>query len=89
VSHSDAARCNIVERSYISGVVHAPFGAHPTSNPPAYGWDATHLQAYCALAGESGGWERYCTEYLGGTEADYLARMGGAERLGQLPVPVF
>jgi len=89
VSHSDAARFNIVERSYISGVVHAPFGAHPTSNPPAYGWDAPHLQAYCALAGESGGWERYCTEYLGGSEADYLARMGGAPRLSQLPVPVF
>jgi glutaconate CoA-transferase subunit A len=89
LSHSDAARCNIVERSYISGVVHAPFGAHPTSNPPAYGWDATHLQAYCALAGEAGGWERYCAEYLGGTEGDYLARMGGAARLSQLPVPVF
>ena len=28
-------------------------------------------------------------EYLGGTEGDYLARMGGAERLSQLPVPVF
>ena len=89
VSHSDTARSNIVERSYISGVVHAPFGAHPTSNPPAYGWDAKHLQAYCALAAEAGGWERYCAEYLDGTEGDYVARMGGAERLSQLPVPVF
>ncbi len=82
------ARCNIVERSYVSGVVHAPFGAHPTSNPPAYGWDMEHLKAYCALAGEPAGWERYTREYLG-SEAQYLARVGGAERLAQLPVPVF
>jgi glutaconate CoA-transferase subunit A len=89
LSHPDAARYNIVERSYVSGVVAAPFGAHPTSNPPAYGWDLGHLQAYCALAGESGGWERYRASYLEGSEEGYLERMGGAARLSTLPVPVF
>jgi glutaconate CoA-transferase, subunit A len=89
LSHADAARCNIVERSYITGVVAAPLGAHPTSNPPAYGWDLEHLQAYCALALESGGWERYCTQYLEGSEADYLERVGGSARARALPVPVF
>ena len=89
LSHPDAARCNIVERSYITGVVAAPFGAHPTSNPPAYGWDLEHLQAYCALAGEEGGWERYRASFLAGAEADYLARAGGDARLSALPVPVF
>jgi glutaconate CoA-transferase subunit A len=89
LEHSADARCNIVERSYITGVVSAPFGAHPTSNPPAYGWDMEHLKAYCALATESGGWERYRSEYLSAGESAYLARVGGAARLKSLPVPVF
>jgi glutaconate CoA-transferase subunit A len=89
LSHPEAARYNIVERSYITGVVAAPFGAHPTCNPPAYGWDLEHLQAYCALAGEAGGWERYCASFLEGTEADYLGRVGGSARLSSLPLPVF
>ena len=63
-AHSADARLNLVERSYISGVVAARFGAHPTSNPPAYGWDLEHLKAYCALATESGGWERYFSEFV-------------------------
>jgi glutaconate CoA-transferase subunit A len=89
LQHSADARCNFVERSYISGVVAAPCGAHPTSNPPAYGWDMEHLKAYCALATESGGWERYRADFLGTSESDYLARIGGAARVKSLPVPVF
>jgi glutaconate CoA-transferase, subunit A len=89
LEHADAARFNIVERSYISGVVAAPFGAHPTSNPPAYGWDMEHLRAYCALATESGGWERYVADFVQGGETEYLARVGGAARLARLPPPVF
>jgi glutaconate CoA-transferase subunit A len=87
--YSADARLNLIERSYITGVVAAPCGAHPTSNPPAYGWDLEHLKAYCALATESGGWERYQREYLSLSEAEYLARVGGEARLRSLPVPVF
>jgi|SRR5215469_6183428 len=89
LTHSGDARCNIVERSCITGVVAAAFGAHPTSNPPAYGWDLEHLKAYTALAAEADGWERYTQQYLAGSEANYLARAGGAARLAALPVPVF
>ena len=89
LQHGEDARFNIVERSYITGVVAARFGAHPTSNPPAYGWDMEHLKAYCALATESGGWQRYASEFLQGSEEDYLTRVGGAARLGRLPPPVF
>jgi glutaconate CoA-transferase, subunit A len=89
LTHGADARCNIVERSYISGVVAAPFGAHPTSNPPAYGWDLEHLQAYCALASESDGWRRYCEAYVSLSAGEYLARVGGAARLQALPLPVF
>jgi glutaconate CoA-transferase subunit A len=88
-THSAQARYNLIERSYISGVVAAPFGAHPTSNPPAYGWDLQHLQAYAALASEADGWESYRARYLAGAESDYLARMGGAARVAALPQPVF
>jgi glutaconate CoA-transferase subunit A len=87
--YSADARLNLIERSYITGVVAAPGGAHPTSNPPAYGWDLEHLKAYCALATESGGWERYQRDYLSLSETDYLARVGGEARLRSLPVPVF
>jgi len=87
--HSADARFNTVERSYITGVVAASGGAHPTSNPPAYGWDLEHLKAYCALATEGDGWQRYTQQYLGASEADYLERIGGAARVRALPVPVF
>lgn len=83
------ARCNTVERSYITGVVPARFGAHPTSNPPAYGWDLEHLRAYAGCAQDPDGWDRYVSQYLQGTEANYLERAGGAPRLASLPVPVF
>jgi glutaconate CoA-transferase subunit A len=89
VSYSASARLNLIERSFVSGVVAARFGAHPTSNPPAYGWDLEHLKAYTALATEPAGWDSYTGQYLGGSEADYLARVGGASRLETLPVPVF
>lgn len=87
--HGADARLSLVERSCISGVVPARFGAHPTSNPPAYGWDLEHLRAYCKLAAEPDGWARYVAAHLGGGEADYLERAGGAARLQGLPVPVF
>lgn len=89
LEHGDAARLNTVERSYVSGVVPARFGAHPTSNPPAYGWDMEHLKAYCALATESGGWERYIAEFVQPGDEEYLARVGGAARLSRLAPPVF
>ena len=89
LKYSADARCNIVERSYITGVVPARFGAHPTSNPPAYGWDLEHLKAYTALATEAGGWQRYVSEFVALPEAQYLERVGGAARLATLPPPVF
>jgi glutaconate CoA-transferase, subunit A len=89
LSHPEDARSNLVERSYISGVTLARFGAHPTANPPTYGWDLEHLKTYSALAAEADGWQRYSAEQLAGGEAEYLARAGGAARLAALPVPVF
>ncbi|MBS0577942.1 MAG: CoA transferase subunit A [Proteobacteria bacterium] len=89
LKYSADARFNIVERSYVTGVVPARFGAHPTSNPPAYGWDMEHLKAYTTLAGEADGWSRYVADFVALPEAQYLERQGGAARLGSLPPPVF
>jgi glutaconate CoA-transferase, subunit A len=89
LEHSADARCNIVERSYVTGVVPARFGAHPTSNPPAYGWDMEHLKAYTGLASEAGGWARYVSDFVALPEPEYLQRVGGAARLAALPPPVF
>ena len=89
LAYPEDARASIVERCFISGVAHAPFGAHPTSLPPDYGWDMSALRSYTASAGEDEGWRRYRDAVIGDDEAGYLARMGGAEAVAALPLPVF
>jgi glutaconate CoA-transferase subunit A len=89
LSYPGDARLNQFERYLVTGVAAAPFGAHPTSNPPAYGWDMDHLREYAGSAAQEGGWMRYSQEFLSGSEQDYLTKVGGVERLAQLPPPVF
>jgi glutaconate CoA-transferase subunit A len=83
------ARFNQFERYFVTGVAAARFGAHPTSNPPTYGWDLDHLRKYAGSAAQAGGWVEYSQQFLAGSEQDYIAKVGGAERLAQLPPPVF
>lgn len=87
-SHAETARLNYFERSLVTGVVHAPFGAHPTSCGPRYGWDLEHFRRYGAAAGAVDGWSRYAEEFLRDGEEAYQVKVGGAERIGKLPVPV-
>lgn len=89
LAYPQDARASIVERCFVSGVIHQPFGAHPTSLPPDYGWDMAALRTYAASAGEEGGWRRYRDEVIGSDEAGYLARVGGAEAVAALPLPIF
>ena len=86
---AEQARFNTFERYLVTGVVHAPLGAHPTSCPSDYGWDLEHLKRYVASAGEEGGWQRYVETYVSAGELAYQAQNGGAERMGALPLPVF
>lgn len=83
------AKANIVERSFVSGVIHAPYGAHPSSMPPLYGWDMGYLKRYTAAAAADGGWAAWSEQATGTDEADYLARVGGASAVEALPLPVF
>ena len=88
-THADSAKANTFERSLVSAVVHAPYGAHPTSCAPRYGWDMDHFKRYAAGAGDEGGWQKYADEFLAPGESAYLGKVGGAERVGKLPLPVF
>ena len=85
----ETARFNQFERYLVSGVVHAPFGAHPTYNGPDYGWDLDHLKRYSASAAEEGGWQAYVDEFVSAGEDAYLEKVGGAERIAKLRRPVF
>jgi glutaconate CoA-transferase subunit A len=85
----ETARFCQFERYLVSGVVHAPFGAHPTYNGPDYGWDLEHLRRYGASAAEEGGWQAYIDEFVSIGEVAYLEKVGGAERIAKLRRPVF
>lgn len=77
-----------IERSLVAGVVEAPFGAHPTSCAPRYGFDLEHLKTYSKAAGE--GWADYRATFVDGAGEDaYLQKAGGAHEIEKLPLPVF
>lgn len=83
------AQDNRYERCFVTGVIETRFGAHPTTNPPHHGWDFKAMKAYAAAAGEDGGWAAYRATVIGGDEAGYIERAGGAEAIAALPLPVF
>ena len=74
-----------IERSLVAGVAEIPFGAHPTSSGPDYGIDVAHLKSYSATAKE--GWDGYVSDFINAD--DYLAKVGGADHIRSLPLPVF
>lgn len=89
LEYSADARFNQFERYFVTGVVHAPFGAHPTSNPPTYGWDMAHLKKYTAAAAVENGWSSYTGEFVDCSEAEYLEKVGGVAQLAKLPPTIF
>lgn len=83
-------RHSLVERSCITGVAHVPFGAHPTSSGPDYGFDLKHLKDYNEAANVAGAFDDWRARYIDGLSHDgYIAAVGGAEKLASLPLPVF
>ncbi len=86
---ADTAKLNPFERYLVVGVVHAPGGAHPTYMGPDYGWDMEHFKRYNASATEENGWQKYVEEFVSPGESAYLAKVGGAERIAKLKLPVF
>jgi glutaconate CoA-transferase subunit A len=88
-AQGDEARYVFWERSQTSGVVHAPCGAHPSSCAPLYGFDTAHFKEYAASAKEPGGWQQYFERYIACGEQEYRARVGGAESIRKLALPIF
>jgi len=89
LEHSDTAKSNLFERYWVTGVVAAPLGAHPTTAHDLYGWDAEHLREYAAFATQENGWQHYFEKYVAGSEDEYAARAGGADHIRNLPIPTF
>lgn len=87
--HPDQVHANIVERAFISGVTQITGGAHPSSMPPAYGWDMKAFKAYADAARDPGDWDAVKDRFVGASEAEYLATFGGKEAVAALPLPIF
>jgi acyl CoA:acetate/3-ketoacid CoA transferase alpha subunit len=79
------------ERTVIPGfrvamVVHAPYGAHPTSLYRYYDYDAAHLREYVAAAKDPPALDAYLARYVHDVDDHfaYLDRVGGLARLAEL-----
>ena len=83
------AQANIVERAFISGVTEIVGGAHPSSMPPAYGWDMKAFKAYTDAAKDPGDWATVSDRFVASDEQTYLAGFGGVEAVKALPLPIF
>jgi glutaconate CoA-transferase subunit A len=82
------ARYTPFERSVVTGVIHAPYGAHPTAATPDYGIDMDHLKTYVAATTPEA-WTEYRTKFIEVDPAAYLDAVGGAARLSAIPAPVY
>ena len=80
---------NVFERCFVTGVAHMPGGAHPSSMPPAYGWDMKAFKAYCDSAKDPGDWAAVADRFVGASEEAYLESIGGKEAVAALPLPIF
>lgn len=82
----DGAIFNRFERSLVTGVLHSPYGAHPTSCAPNYGFDMQHLKEYSDAAKS---FDEYSSKYLNKTHEDYIDSVGGSEVIQKIPLPQF
>ena len=82
----DGAIFNRFERSLVTGVLHSPCGAHPTSCAPNYGFDLKHLKEYSDAAKS---FDDYRSKYLNKTHEEYVDSVGGTELIQKIPLPQF
>ena len=82
----DGAIFNRFERTLVTGVLHSPCGAHPTSCAPNYGFDLKHLKEYSDAAKS---FDDYRSKYLNKTHEEYVDTVGGSEAIQKIPLPQF
>jgi glutaconate CoA-transferase subunit A len=63
----------LLSRMFVSGVIHAPRGAHFTDCLPDYGRDEAFQKFYAASARDPHKWPDFEAMFLGSDETDYLA----------------
>jgi glutaconate CoA-transferase, subunit A len=63
----------LLSRMFVSGVIHAPRGAHFTDCLPDYGRDEAFQTHYAASARDPEKWSEFEATFLGSDEAGYLA----------------
>ncbi|NSC23850.1 CoA transferase subunit A [Streptomyces albus subsp. chlorinus] len=61
----------LVQRQNVTGVVHAPHGAHFTSCAPDYGRDEAFQRAYVRAARDPAAWREFTARFLAGGEDAY------------------
>ncbi len=83
------ARFNLCERSLITGVAEAPFGAHPTSGDPDYQIDLFHLKTYVDSAASPEAWSIYRDQYVSVAADRYVEIIGGADKISALEKPAY
>lgn len=89
VCGAERARYNPFERSLVTAVAEAPYGAHPTASVPGYGIDADHLGLYADATGPEN-WKRYRSRFVDLPDhSSYLEAVGGAARIQAIAPPVF
>lgn len=79
----------LLDRGLVDGVVEAPFGAHPTSCSPRYGIDTEHLREYSAAAKEDSAWTDYRARFVDVDDSQYVAAVGGPDRVESIPHTIF
>ncbi len=67
----------LVSRSFVTGVVEAPGGAHFTSCAPDYGRDEEFQRAYVTAARGGAQWRTFHDRFLAGDESAYRAAVAG------------
>ena len=64
----DELKCNPynieIIQNYVTGVVEAPYGAHPGKIYPDYGWDEKHLAEYGKASNDPEAFKAYLDKYI-------------------------
>lgn len=73
----------------VDAVVEVPYGAHPTSFFPAYGYDARLHQAWTEVSRDAGQAAAFVDRRLRapGSQAEYLEAAGGEQMLARIRAP--
>jgi glutaconate CoA-transferase subunit A len=81
----EAAQSTVIPGFLVDAVIEAPFGAHPTTHIPRYGFDAWEVMGYVqACRGEAEDWSSYLAQIAAESEQGYRARVLPRRRRGVL-----